>query len=178
MGAAASKQNAPASTTPAPEDKQAHHLQFGRSLLNQLDKSTLDKVEGPDASRQATLDTSIQQKIKSELERLRKEEAEVRSEIEKAIEKENLAKESKYKGQSEGKNSNVLRQELDQLRSKIDKYNKQKDISNYAGVKDAQEALVKCYKSQPDRTLDCWKEAEDFKKAVAEAEKKFISSFS
>lgn len=145
--------------------------------MNQLDKTSLDKVEGPDASRQATLDTSIQQKIKSELDRLRKEEADVRAEIEKAIQKENLAKESKYQGQSEGKNSNVLRQELDSLRSKIDKYNKQKDISNYAGVKEAQEALVKCYKSQPDRTLDCWKEAEEFKKAVASAEKQFIASF-
>ncbi|SPO25801.1 uncharacterized protein UTRI_03166 [Ustilago trichophora] len=178
MGAAASKQNAAASTAPPAEDKQANHLQFGRSLLNQLDKTSLDKVDGPDASRQATLDTSIQQKIKSELDRLRKEEADVRAEIERAIEKENLARESKYKGQSEGKNSNVLRQELDQLRSKIDKYNKQKDVSNYAGVKEAQEALVKCYKSQPERTLDCWKEAEEFKKAVANAEKQFIASFS
>lgn len=102
----------------------------------------------------------------------------MRAEIERAIEKENLAKESKYKGQSEGKNSNVLRQELDQLRSKIDRYNRQKDVSNYAGVKEAQEKLVQCYKSQPDRTLDCWKEAEEFKKAVADAEKKFIASFS
>lgn len=124
------------------------------------------------------LDTSIQAKIKSELERLRKEEADVRAEIEKAIEQENLAKESKYRGQSEGKNSNVLRQELDQLRTKIDKYNKQKDISNYAGVKEAQDELVKCYKSQPERTLDCWKQAEAFKQAVANAEKQFISSFS
>ncbi len=135
-------------------------------------------MEGPDASRQATLDTSIQKKIKSELDRLRKEEADVRAEIEKAIEKENIARESKYTGASEGKNSNVLRQELDQLRGKIDKYNKQKDVSNYAGVKEAQEALVKCYKGKPERTLDCWKEAEDFKKAVEGAEKQFISSFS
>jgi len=207
MGAAASKQSAGAAapTAPPAEDKQAHPLQvssfpqpptspngllsdtfrpapsllqFGRSLLNSLDKTSLDNVDGPDASRQVKLDTSIQQKIKSELERLRKEEADVRAEIEKAIEKENLARESKYKGASEGKNSNVLRQELDQLRSKIDKYNRQKDISNYAGVKEAQEALVKCYKSQPDRTLDCWKEAEEFKKAVANAERQFISSFS
>ncbi|KAJ9479119.1 hypothetical protein PHBOTO_002587 [Pseudozyma hubeiensis] len=178
MGAAASKQNTAASTAPPAEDKQATPLQFGRSLLNQLDKSSIDAVSGPDASRQATLDTSIQAKIKSELDRLRKEEADVRSEIEKAIEKENLAKESKYRGASEGKNSNVLRQELEQLRGKIDKYNKQKDISNYAGVKEAQEKLVQCYKSQPERTLDCWKEAEEFKKAVANAEKKFISSFS
>lgn len=153
-------------------------VQFGRSLLNQLDKSSIDNVSGPDSSRQVTLDSSIQAKIKSELERLRKEEADVRAEIEKAIEKENLAKESKYRGQSEGKNSNVLRQELDQLRNKIDKYNKKKDISNYAGVKEAQENLVKCYKTQPDRTLDCWKEAEEFKRVVANAEKQFISSFS
>lgn len=136
----------------------------------------MDKVEAPDAARQITLDTSIQQKIKSELDRLRREEAEVRSEIEKAIEKENLAKESKYKGASEGKNSNVLRQELEGLRSKIDKYNKQKDVSNYPGVKEAQEKLVRCYRGKPERTLDCWKEAQEFKKAVEGAEKQFISS--
>ncbi|KAI3483778.1 hypothetical protein L1887_53368 [Cichorium endivia] len=91
MGAAASKQSAAAPTTPAPEDKQAHHLQ---------------------------------------------------------------------------------------LRGKIDKYNKQRDVSNYPGVKEAQEALVKCYRDKPERTLDCWKQADDFKQAVANAEKHFISSFS
>ncbi|EST05518.1 Protein of unknown function DUF1690 [Kalmanozyma brasiliensis GHG001] len=177
MGAAASKQNTAAPAAPAAEDKQASHLQFGRSLLNSLDKTSLDNVEGPDATRQAKLDTSIQAKIKSELDRLRKEEAEVRNEIQKAIEKENLARESKYTGASEGKNSNVLRQELEGLRSKIDKYNKQKDVSNYTGVKEAQEELVKCYKNNPERTLDCWKQAEAFKKAVEGAEKQFISSF-
>ncbi|PWZ02204.1 hypothetical protein BCV70DRAFT_198481 [Testicularia cyperi] len=176
MGAAASKQE-PAKTAPA-EDKQAHHLQFGRSLLNQLDKTSLDKVEGPDSQRQATLDTTIQAKIKSELDRLRKEEADVRAEIEAAIEKENVAKEDKYQSQSEGKNSNVLKQELENLRSKIDKYNKQRDVASYPGVKEAQEALVQCFRTQPERTLDCHKEAQDFKLAVAKAEKQFIANMS
>ncbi|EPQ31192.1 uncharacterized protein PFL1_01380 [Pseudozyma flocculosa PF-1] len=178
MGAAASKQDtappkpaAPAET--ASDDKQAHPLQFGRSLLNSLDKT---HVEGPSADRQATLDSSVQQRIKSELDRLRKEEAEVRSQIEKAIEKENLERESKHSG-AEGKNSNVLRQELDEVRKKIERHRQKSDISAYAGVKEAQEQLVKCYKSQPERTLDCWKEAEDFKAAVAKAEKEFIASF-
>lgn len=174
MGAAASKQeNASTANSSTHDDRQARPLQFGRSLLNSLES---DKVPGPDAARQATLDTSIQQKIKSELDRLRKEENQVRSEIEKAIEKENLAKETKYQGASEGKNSNVLRQELEGLRQKIDKYNKHRDSTSYTGVKEAQDALVQCYKSNPDRTLDCWKEAQDFKSAVAEAEKQFISS--
>lgn len=102
----------------------------------------------------------------------------MRSEIEKAIEKENLARESKYTGASEGKNSNVLRQELESLRSKIDKYNRQKDVGNYKGVKEAQEELVKCYRAKPERTLDCWKQAEEFKRAVEAAEKQFISQFS
>lgn len=70
-----------------------------------------------------------------------------------------------------------MRQELDALRSKIDKYNKQKDVSSYTGVKEAQEKLVQCYKAKPERTLDCWKEAEEFRKAVAGAEKQFIASF-
>lgn len=174
MGAAASKQGAAQTPNGATDgETQAHPLQFGRSLLNSLES---EKVAGPDAARQATLDTSIQQKIKSELDRLRKEEGQVRSEIEKAIEKENLAKETKYQGASEGKNSNVLRQELEGLRQKIDKYNKHKDATSYTGVKEAQDALVECYKSNPDRTLDCWKEAQDFKTAVAQAEKQFISS--
>ncbi|KAN0061838.1 hypothetical protein ACQY0O_005831 [Thecaphora frezii] len=176
MGAAVSKQDAtPSKSTPPQqqEDKQAHPLQFGRSLLNSLDKTHL---EGPDSQRQAVLDTSVQQRIKSELDRLRKEEAEVRAQIQKAIEKENLERESKHKG-AEGKNSNVLKQELDEVRRKIERHRQKADISAYAGVKEAQEDLIKCYKTQPDRTLNCWKEAENFKAAVAKAEKEFIASF-
>ena len=37
--------------------------------------------------------------------------------------------------------------------------------------------LLPASRSQPQRTLDCWKEAEDFKAAVAKAEKEFITSF-
>ena len=93
-----------------------------------------------------TLDASVQSKIKSELDRLRKEEQAVRDQIEQAIEKENLERESKHKGASAGKNSNVLRAELDEVRKKIERHQKKRDIESYPGVKSAQEQLIKCYR--------------------------------
>ncbi len=68
----------------------------------------------------------------------------MRSEIEKAIEKENLARESKYTGASEGKNSNVLASGARVVEEQDRQVQQQKDVGNYNGVKEAQEELVKC----------------------------------
>ncbi|KAJ3012273.1 UNVERIFIED_CONTAM: hypothetical protein HDU68_001295 [Siphonaria sp. JEL0065] len=39
-----------------------------------------------------------------------------------------------------------------------------------------EKALVECYKNNTGRTLDCWKEVEDLKKAVASAQKDFFTA--
>ncbi|PWN49041.1 hypothetical protein IE53DRAFT_388761 [Violaceomyces palustris] len=184
MGAATSKQSEPTTTRPQsdPYDKQANHLQFGRSLLNHLDKKSLAAAtsggENGGAENVAQIDAGVQEKIRSELERLRKEEEDVRRQIQEALERENAEIESSQPG-GKNKNSNILKAELDQVRARIERHKSVKDLSSlHPGLDKAREAVVKCYRERPDRSLDCWKETQAFKEAVASAEKAFIASCS
>ncbi|KAJ1915583.1 hypothetical protein H4219_004249 [Mycoemilia scoparia] len=40
----------------------------------------------------------------------------------------------------------------------------------------ARDEVAACYKNNPERTLDCWKQVQDFKEKVRAVEKEFISS--
>ena len=83
---------------------------------------------------------------------------------------------SKDKGQS----SQLLQQELDRVKTQIEKYNR-RDMASFPEVVKARQAVVQCYRyvsttcltysDHAGRTLDCWKEVEQFKNAFAEAEK-------
>ncbi|KAJ3087377.1 hypothetical protein HK102_011232 [Quaeritorhiza haematococci] len=37
-----------------------------------------------------------------------------------------------------------------------------------------EEAVIRCYKANPTRPLDCWREVEEFKSAAREAQKEFV----
>lgn len=98
--------------------------------------------------RQEHLDSSIQSKIRDELSRLKKQEATVRQQIEAALEKESLdrASQSASKG-AKGKSSILLRQELDDVRSKIERHTQRKQkVEKAPGVKEARSEVLKCYK--------------------------------
>ncbi|KAI9296164.1 hypothetical protein K502DRAFT_341190 [Neoconidiobolus thromboides FSU 785] len=43
-------------------------------------------------------------------------------------------------------------------------------------IEEAKETLIACYRNHNKRTLDCWKEVEDFKKAVNNAQKELIKA--
>lgn len=97
--------------------------------------------------RQQYLDSSIQGKIREELNRLKKQESDVRREIEQALEKESLdrASQSSSKG-SKGKSSILLQQELDDVKAKIEKHNQRRSkVEKAPGVKQAREKVLKCY---------------------------------
>lgn len=98
--------------------------------------------------RQQYLDSSIQAKIRQELSKLRKKEEDVRKQIEQALEKENLdrASQSSNKG-SKGKSSILLQQELDDVKSKIEKHNQRRSkVEKAPGVKQAREKVLQCYR--------------------------------
>lgn len=117
-------------------------------MLNQLDKTSLEN--GPDSARQSKLDESVRKRIKSELDRLRAQEASVRGEIEKALEKENLDREKASAGkEGEGaahRNSVILKQDLEEVRKKIERHHEKRELQNYPDVKAAQESLIACYR--------------------------------
>lgn len=130
-----------------------HPSQLGRSLLNQIDKTQTEVAaeEQPSllsATRQSQLDASIQSRIKSELSRLKKQESDVRKQIELALEKENLDKESKLgKKGAQGRSSVLLKQQLDEISTKIDKHNQTREkLEKTPAIQKAREEVTKCYK--------------------------------
>lgn len=172
--------------------------QLSRSLLNKIESETKELKESAQeaistntsspssstssdqvpSSRQTHIDSSIRSAISSELSRLRKQEADVRAQIQAAIEKENLDVESKWASQKDGKaggrSSIALQKELDEVRAKISGHDeRRKRVEAAPGVKEAREGVVKCYKEKLDsgRTLDCWAEVRKFREAVEGAEK-------
>ncbi|KAJ3554583.1 hypothetical protein NM688_g3032 [Phlebia brevispora] len=135
--------------------------------------------------RQATIDAQIRSRIQSELDRLRQEEDQVRQEIEHALEKENLDRERAMAGEeSESeeeaaggvKSSAALMGDLEDVRQKIERFQTRRALSEFPEVQAASEAVMKCYKSNPTTTLDCWQEVAEFKSSVGRVEQHYINS--
>lgn len=130
------------------------------------------------------MDSSIRSAISSELSRLRKQEADVSAKIQAALQEENLAIEKKWKGSGGsgsqdssssskgGRSAHALQKELDAVKEKIERHNaSRKAVESTPGVKEARDKVVKCYKENPKRTLDCWKDVKSFSDAVEQAER-------
>lgn len=105
--------------------------------------------------RQSILDAHIRARIQDELERLKGEEEHVRQEIERALERENLDREKSMAGEaSEGvvasvgdvKNSVALLGDLEEVRTKIEKYHANRDTSGFPEVEASSVALSECYR--------------------------------
>ncbi|KOS13755.1 hypothetical protein Malapachy_1963 [Malassezia pachydermatis] len=174
MGFFSKKEETPASTLPAEVTDKA---EIGRTLLNKLEHAVADpQAPAPPHERQEALDASIQKKLHDELAKLRKQEKDVQKQIELALEKENLERESKsWFSKDKGQSSVLLQQELDRVKAQAEKYQR-RDISSFPTLKAARESLVQCYKDNEGRTLDCWKEYDDFKKAIVSAERDLLAS--
>ena len=108
------------------------------------------------ATRQSQLDASIQSRIKSELSRLKKQESDVRKQIELALEKENLDKESKLgKKGAQGRSSVLLKQQLDDISTKIEKHNQTREkLEKTPAIQKAREEVTKCYKCVLPSVID------------------------
>ncbi|WFD40711.1 uncharacterized protein MJAP1_003699 [Malassezia japonica] len=173
MGAVPSKQD---STSPATEpiDK----VDLGNTLAKKLSEATPDpKAPTPDAKRQETLDSAIQDKIHEELSKLRKQEQEMQKKIELALEKENIERQGKpWFGNDKGQSSELLQQELDRVKSQIEKYYK-RDLNSFPSLKEARDKVIACYRADNNRTLDCWREVDAFKQAIKGAEKELMAAW-
>lgn len=126
--------------------------QFSPEVVNQL----ADNLESSDTppQRQSLIDAHIRARINSELEALKQEEEDVRSQIEAALEKENLDKERSMAGESaddgstagDVKTSATLFGDLEEVRGKIEKYHAKKDMSGHPEIQEAGNAVVDCYR--------------------------------
>ncbi|KAI5834449.1 hypothetical protein EV122DRAFT_293049 [Schizophyllum commune] len=153
-------------------------IQFSGDVVNSLaDRSA---ATDPTPERQATIDEHIRGRINSELSRLRAEEENVQSEIARALEKENLDRERGMAGDAEEaggvKSSAALMGDLEEIRSKVDRFKERRGLKDFPTVKAGAEAVAECYRKNPTTPLDCWREVEHFKGAVSQAEREFFKS--
>lgn len=110
------------------------------------------------ASRQQALDAHIQQRIASELQQLRQQEQQVREEIERALEKENLDRERGSSSSNGGDEASAdkpalshsasLLQDLEQLEKRASGLKKERAETNeWKAVDSGKEALERCFRS-------------------------------
>ncbi|KAK7440275.1 hypothetical protein VKT23_017215 [Stygiomarasmius scandens] len=159
-------------------------IQFSPDVVDQLSDHTASSKPSPE--RQSTLDEHVRSRIQNEVKQLRKEEEEVQKAIQAALEKENLdrekamagdAVESGEAGAGTVKSSAALFGDLEEIRSKIERFQSRKDLSNYPEIKSSQAALLSCYKAHPTTVLDCWREVSKFKASVAQLEQESFKTF-
>jgi altered-inheritance-of-mitochondria protein 13 len=172
---------------PDSEDEKVFHnetpISFSPDVVNQL----ADRAEGPQTTpeRQSILDAHIRARIQDELEHLKKDEEVVRQEIENALEKENLDKETAMAGEeAEGddssagrvRNSAALMGDLEDIRAKIEKYSSNKKLPEYPEVEARGAAVAECYKKNKNTPLECWAEVSKFKASVDHLEETYFRS--
>ncbi|KIK63835.1 hypothetical protein GYMLUDRAFT_222209 [Collybiopsis luxurians FD-317 M1] len=158
-------------------------VQFAPDVVEQLSERQASPTPTPE--RQSTLDEHIRARIQNEVKQLRKAEEQVQEEIRLALEKENLDKEKAMAGEASGeaeagagsiKSSAVLLGDLEEIQAKIDRFQTRKSLANYPELKASQDALISCYKSHMNSSLECWKEVANFKNSVSQLEKEYFKT--
>ncbi|KAH0584174.1 hypothetical protein H2248_009732 [Termitomyces sp. 'cryptogamus'] len=124
-------------------------ISLSPNIVNQLS----DRLESSETSseRQSSLDAHIRSRIQSEIEILKQEEDRIRQEIELTLEKENLDREKGASQDGSGGTGRILssvelRGDLEEIRSKVDRYQSRKNLSEFPEVKSTAEAVVLCYR--------------------------------
>ncbi|ODO05699.1 hypothetical protein I350_04759 [Cryptococcus amylolentus CBS 6273] len=155
MGAAQSSQ-APQEQVITPQEPSTS-VQFSPSLISRL--SSPHEPTNPHANT----DEVVRRRLAAESAHLRSQEAEILKSISAALEKENLDKEKP------GMSSEVLGKDIEEIREKVERIRERKTKEGVA-VKSARESVEKCYLTNPNKPLDCWKEVEAFKTEVSKLE--------
>lgn len=118
-----------------------------------------DHLASPETTpeRQTTLDAHIRSRIQADLQHLREQEEQIRQQIESALDKENIEQERSMAGEaSEGdgdesilgsvKNSAALMGDLEEIRSKVDRFQSRQEFEGIRLVKEKGAAVASCYR--------------------------------
>ena len=96
-----------------------------------------------------------------------------------------MAGESKVDGDSEVTNAGSrgtasLHEDIEAIKRRVERYSQRKQLGTGAdsAVEASRQAVVKCYRENAERPLDCWKQVEEFKQQVASIETVRTSPFS
>ncbi|KAI0062213.1 hypothetical protein BV25DRAFT_1916139 [Artomyces pyxidatus] len=148
-------------------------IQISGELVSQLSDDPLNPAVSP--ARQSLIDADIRSRIQQEAARLATDEEVVRTQIEAALERENIHRERALADEGEA-SSAVLLGDLEEVRQRVDRFKEKKELVEADGVREAGEAVVACYNAHPKTPLDCWLEVGAFRSAVAQVERKYVDS--
>lgn len=113
--------------------------------MNQLADNLASPSVPPD--RQSTLDAQVRARIEAELSHLRAEEEAVRSQIELALEKENLDRERALAADEDASaSSTTLLGDLEEIKTKVDRFHSKRDLAEFPEVTIKSEAVASCYR--------------------------------
>lgn len=136
--------------------------QFSETLINQLSSGSTssESSSAVPASRQQALDVHIQQRIAAELAQLRQQEQQVREEIERALERENLDRERNANAaapqdgaEADGANKGLshsasLFKDLERLEKRALGLKRERaETDEWKSVDTGKEALARCFRS-------------------------------
>jgi len=145
-------------------------IKFSNEVLAHLSSSLAETTPTPE--REETLDSHVRARIREEVAGLRAQEAEVQNEIARALAKENLRTEARIAtqgGDGDGENgaggavvasSASLREDVEEVRRRVEKFQKRREELGVLGAESARAEVVTCYRDHPARPLECWREVE------------------
>ncbi|KAL8286448.1 hypothetical protein RQP46_004465 [Phenoliferia psychrophenolica] len=161
-------------------------VQFGEGLIshlssNSLPSSSSNSAAAPSAARSDALDQHVQSRITAELTRLHEQEASVKDEIERALEKENLDREAGADdGQPGVSHSATLMKDLEELETRTVALRqdilRNKESAVWGAVDTGRKSLEECFLGHKESPLECRDKAQAFLDAVAGVETTFVQS--
>ncbi|OAV89163.1 hypothetical protein PTTG_06905 [Puccinia triticina 1-1 BBBD Race 1] len=157
-------------------DEQVYHNPKSQVLLQQplIDRLFEVSDDHPSASRQAMLDSSIQQKLKADRERLKQLGSEVDSKVREAFRKQSSSQQAKDDDKSNS--SAQLMEEISSIKERVQQRRNDNTSELLPQINHARSAIVACLKQYQDQPLKCTEQVDNFKKVVRNLESKFVTS--
>ncbi|KAI8576252.1 hypothetical protein K450DRAFT_257862 [Umbelopsis ramanniana AG] len=139
-------------------------LQFSQNLVDSLE-SRAKRSKPVGNSGKAPLPHEVEgvvrERVAEELNRIKEQQEEANNRITAQLSKQNL--ESKH-------NAVAIGADIEDMIKRVQRSTSSKLP---AEIKESQQAVIECYRHNKSRPLDCWAEVENFKDAVAQAQKEF-----
>jgi len=157
-------------------DELVYHNPKSQVRLEQplIDRLFEVSADHPSASRQAVLDSSIQQKLKADRERLEKLGSEVDSKVREAF--RNQSSSSQSKDDEKVNSSAQLLEQISSIKEKVQHHRNDNTAEFLPQISQARSAIISCLKQYQDQPLKCTEQVDNFKKVVRNLESKFVTS--
>ncbi|KAH9444664.1 hypothetical protein PSHT_14611 [Puccinia striiformis] len=151
-------------------DEQVYHNPKSQVRLQQplIDRLFEVSDDHPSASRQAILDSSIQQKLKADRERLQKLGDEVDSKVREAFRKQSSSQQTKDDHKSNS--SAQLMEEISSIKDRVQQRRNEHTSEFLPEITQARSAIATCLKQYKDQPLKCTEQVDNFKKVVRNLE--------